>query len=160
MTRILLHLAAIEHAVKAAGLLWQLEQPLPLVLRKRGLLKRCACSVLGLALGLPGCDLGLLSGERALVVLEVARLRVVGLNAVKEEIAVLLQEGVDAEGEIVEVRRQDGLLGEGRGLQGGERGGNLSGSRLGLVLELVDEGGDQVGVVDFDGEFDQDVLVL
>lgn len=110
MASILLHLAAVEHAVEAAGLLGQLEESLPLVLWERGLLERCAGGVLGLALGLPGCDLGLLTGKRALVVLEVACLGVVGLNAVEEEIAVLLQEGVNVEGEVVEVGGQNGLL--------------------------------------------------
>lgn len=103
-------MAAVEHAVEAAGLLGQLEESLPLILWERRLLERCAGGVLGLALGLPGCDLGLLTGERALVVLKVAGLGVVGLNAVEKEVAVLLEERVNAEGEVVEVGGQNGLL--------------------------------------------------
>lgn len=160
LASVLVNLAAVEHGVQAAGLLGQLEEPLPFILGKRGLLERCPGGVLGLALGLPGGDLGLLSGEGALVVLVVAGLGVVGLDAVEEEIAVLLEEGVDAEGEVVIVGGQDRLLGECRGLQGRERGGDVSRGRLGLVLKLVEEGGDQVGVVNLDWELDQNVLVL
>jgi hypothetical protein len=43
----------------------------------------------------------------------VAGLGVVGLDTVEEEVTVLLEEGVNAEGEVVEVGSQDRLLGEG-----------------------------------------------
>jgi hypothetical protein len=159
LARILLDLAAVEHALQTAGLLGELEQPLPLVLGERGLLEGGAGRVLGLALGDPLVDLGLLAGERALVVLEVVGLGVVGLDAVEEEVAVLLEEGVDAEGQVVVVGRQNGVLDEGAGLQRSERRGEIRRGRLAGALELVEEGRDQVGVVDFDRELNEDVLV-
>lgn len=83
----------------------------------------------------------------------------VHLDAVKQKVAVLLQERVDAEGEVVEVGCQHGRLGVLRRLQRGQGRGEIGGSRLSGSLELVNEGGDQVRVVDFNGELDQDVLV-
>lgn len=82
------------------------------------------------------------------------------LDGVEQLVAGLLQEGVDAEVEGVEVRGQGvggdggvvGELGEGGG-EGVGGGGGWGGG------ELVEEGGEEVGVVDGEGEFDEDVLV-
>jgi hypothetical protein len=60
--------------------------------------------------------------------LVVVDLGVVGLDAVQKEIAVLLQEGIDAEGQVVEVGGEGGGFGEGAGLEGSQGGGELSGS--------------------------------
>lgn len=62
--------------------------------------------VLGLALGLPLCDLGLLAGKGSLVELEVVVFSVVSFDAFEEQVAVLLQEGVDAQRKAVEVGGQ------------------------------------------------------
>ena len=159
LARVLLHLAAVEHGLQAAGLLGQLEQPLPLVLGERRLLEGRAAGVLGLALGLPGSDLGLLAGQRPLVVLVVVGLGVVRLDALEEKIAVLLQVRVDAERQVVVVGVQNGVLDEGAGLQGGQGRGQLGGRRHLGALQLVDERGDQVRVVDLNRQFDEDILV-
>jgi hypothetical protein len=82
----------------------------------------------------------------------------VGLDAVQEEVAVLLQVGIDVERQVVEVGGEDGGFGVRAGLEGGERGGKV-GRGGGGGLQLVDEGGDQVRVVDLDGELVKDVLV-
>ena len=73
----------------------KLEKLLPLILGQKGLLCGGTAGVLGLALCLPLGDLGLLTGERTLVELVVVKLGVVGLYAVEEEVAGLLEEGVD-----------------------------------------------------------------
>lgn len=152
-------MSAVEHALQAARLLGQLEQPLPFVLGKEGLLEGCTGGVLGLALLLPVVDLGLFTSERTLVVLEVVGLGVVSLDAVKEKLAVLLEEGVDIERQVVEVGGKDGRLGVRAGFQGGQRWGEVRRARGVGGLELVNERGDQVGVVDFDRQFNEDVLV-
>jgi len=108
LARVLFHLSAVEHALQAARLLGQLEQPLPFVLGKKGLLEGCTGGVLGLALLLPVVDFGLFTSERTLVVLEVVGLGVMSLDAVKEKVAVLLEEGVDVERQVVEVGGKDG----------------------------------------------------
>lgn len=132
---------------------------MPLVLRKEGLLECRAGGVFGLALLLPVVDLGLFTGERTLVVLEVVGLGVVSLDAVKEKIAVLLQDGVNVERQVVEVGGENGRLSERAGFQSGQRWGEIRGSRGAGGLELVDERGDQVRVVDLDRQFNEDVLV-
>ena len=132
---------------------------MPLVLRKEGLLECRAGGVFGLALLLPVVDLGLFTGERTLVVLEVVGLGVVSLDAVKEKIAVLLQDGVNVERQVVEVGGENGGLSERAGFQSGQRWGEIRGSRGAGGLELVDERGDQVRVVDLDRQFNEDVLV-
>ena len=155
----MLHLAAVQHALQTTRLLRQLEQPLPLVLGEKRLLESCAGGVLGLALLLPVVDLGLLPGKRTLVVLEVVGFGVVGLDAVEEKVAVLFQERVSVECQVVEVRREHGGFGEWAGFQGRQRGGKVSGGRRVGGLQLVDVRGDQVRVVDFNGEFVKDILV-
>ena len=65
-----------------------------------------SCSILSLALSLPLLDFSLFASKGAGVIAEVVRFRVVDLNGIKEEIAGLGQEGIDAKGEIVEVRRE------------------------------------------------------
>ena len=159
MTGVLLDLAAVQHAFQTARLLRQLEQPLPLILGERSLLESCACGILSLALLLPAVDLGLLTGERTLVVLEVVGLGVVSLNAVEEKVAVLLQEGVSIKRQVVEVGSEDGGFGKRAGFQGGQGRGEVRRTHWAGGLELVDVRGDQVRVVDFDGKFDKDVLV-
>lgn len=159
LPRILLHLPAIQQRLQPARLRGQLEQPLPLVLGQGGLLARRARRVLRLALLLPRRDLGLLARQRPLVVLVVVDLGVVRLDAVEQEVARLLEERVDAEVQrvVVGVERRLGDCvggfegGEGRGKRGLGRGDGLG--------ELVEEGCDEVGVVDGEGELDEDVLV-
>lgn len=92
---ILLHLPAINQALQPPRLRRQLEQPLPLVLRQRGLLSQHARRVLGLALLLPGGDLSLFAGQLALVELVVVELGVVGFDALEEVLGGLEEEGVD-----------------------------------------------------------------
>ena len=159
LARVLLHLSAVEHALQPAGLLGQLEQTLPLVLGEKGLLEGRAGGILGLALLLPVVDLGLLTSDRALVVLEVVGLGVVGLDAVKEQVAVLLHERIDAEQQVVEVRGEDSRLSGCARLERSEGRREISGPRLLGGLKLVDERGDQVRVVDSNREFDENVLV-
>lgn len=158
LARELFHLAGVEHALQAAGLGGELEEALPLVLGEEGLLERGAGGVLLGALLLPVVDLLLLTAEHTLVVLVVVGLGVVGLDAVQEEIAVLLQVGIDVERQVVEVGGENGGFRVRAGLEGGERGGKV-GRGSGGGLQLVDEGGDQVRVVDLDGELIKDVLV-
>jgi hypothetical protein len=107
----LLDLPRVEECLQSAWLLWQLEEPLPLVFRKEGLLRSCARSVLCLALLLPSSDLSLLTSERALVVLVVVDLSVVVLDALEEQVARLLEEGVDREIERVVVGKEGWLRG-------------------------------------------------
>lgn len=118
-------MSAVEHALQAARLLGQLEQPLPFVLGKEGLLESCTGGVLGLALLLPVVDLSLFTSERTLVVLEVVGLGMVSLDAVKEKLAVLLEEGVDIERQVIKVRGKNGGLGVRAGFQGGQRWGEV-----------------------------------
>lgn len=127
LARVLVHLASVEHALQTAGLGGKLEQTLPLVLGEEGLVESSTAGVLLCALGLPGVDLLLLAAEHTLVVLVVVDLGVVGLDAVQKEIAVLLQEGIDAEGQVVEVGGEGGGFAEGAGLEGSQGGGELSG---------------------------------
>lgn len=61
LSGVLLDLSAVEQSLESAGLCRELEQLLPLILGKRGLLGDGALSVLGLALLLPLGDLGLLT---------------------------------------------------------------------------------------------------
>lgn len=97
MTRILLDLSGVEHALQSAGFLRKLEQALPLIFGERGLLEGGTAGVLGFALRLPGGDLLLFTSERALVVLEVVVLGVVGFNSIQKQITVLLEERIDAQ---------------------------------------------------------------
>lgn len=106
-----LNLLGVEHALQAAGLLGKLEQTLPLILGQGRLLSQGALSVLGLALGLPLCNLGLLTGELALVELEVVEIGVVGFDALEQEVASLLEEGVDGDVKVIDGRVQRGLDG-------------------------------------------------
>lgn len=154
----MLHLAGVEHALQPAGLGRELEQTLPLVLGEEGLLERGAGGVLLGALLLPVVDLLLLAAEHALIVLVVVDLGVVGLDAIQQEVAVLLEEGVDAERQVVKVGGESGGLGEGAGLESAERDREVGG-RGGGALQLVDERSDQVGVVDLDRQLLEDILV-
>ena len=159
LARVLLHLSAVEHALKPAGFLGQLEQPLPLVLGEEGLLEGRAGGILRLALLLPVIDLRLFTGKRALVVLEVVGLGVVGLDAIQEQVAVLLHEGINAEQQVVEVRGENCRLSWRARFKCGK--GRRKISRPGLLggLELVDERCDQVRVVDGNRKFDENILV-
>lgn len=159
LPRVLLHLPGVEQRLEPAGLLRQLEQPLPLVLGQQRLLRRRPRRVLRLALLLPGCDLGLLTCERALVVLVVVELGVVVLDALEEQVACLLEERVDGEVERVVVGVERGLGGvlvlvQGRQARG--EGELLLGRLCG---QLVEERGEEVRVADGDGELDEDVRV-
>lgn len=111
------------------------------------------------ALLLPVIDLLLLATDDALVVLEVVDFGVVSLNAVQQEVAVLLKERVDTERQVVKVRGEDGGFGERARLEGAERGREIGGTGGVGALQLVEEGGDQVRVVDFHRQFVEDVLV-
>lgn len=89
----------------------------------------------------------------------VVELGVVGLYAVEEEVASLLEEGVNREVKRVEV----GCQGEGgeRGilLESGEAGREVQGLAGRRSRELVEERGEKVRVVDDNGELGEDVLV-
>jgi hypothetical protein len=91
----LFDLTAVDESLESRGLLGELEELLPLVLGQKGLLCGGTAGVLGLALRLPLGDLCLFAGERTLVELVVVEFGVVGLYAVEEEVAGLLEEGVD-----------------------------------------------------------------
>jgi hypothetical protein len=153
---VLLHLLGVQHTLQSAGLLRKLEQSLPLVLGKRLLLGSNTLSVLILALGLPLCDLGLLTGELALVVLEVVEVGVVRLNALEEEIAGLLEEGVDRKVEVVDRGVQRGL--ESVAVEVIERCGLLDSTLGGSGGDLVEESCEEVRVVDADRDLAEDVL--
>lgn len=104
-------------------------------------------------------NLGLLTGERALVELVVVELGVVGLYAVEKEVASLLEEGVDGEIERVKVgsKRERGEVGV--LFKSGEAGREVEGLLRGRSGELVEERGEDVRVVDDDGQLGEDVLV-
>ena len=155
----MLNLAGVEHALQPAGLGGELEQALPLVLGEEGLLERGAGGVFLGAFLFPVVDLLLLAAEHALVVLVVVDLCVVGLNAVQQEVAVLLEEGVDVERQVVEVGSESVGLGEGAGLESAERSRKVGGPGGVGALQLVDERGDQVGVVNLNGQLLEDILV-
>lgn len=159
LARELLHLAGVEHSLQPAGLGRELEQTLPLVLGEEGLLERGPSGVLLAALLLPVVDLLLLTAEHTLVVLVVVGLSVVGLDAVEQEVAVLLEEGVDAERQVVEVGGEVGGLGEGARLESAEGGREVGRPGGAGALQLVNEGGDQVRVVDLNGQLFEDILV-
>lgn len=153
---VLLHLLRVEHALQPAGLLGELEQPLPLVLGQRCLLGRRARRVLRLALGLPLRDLGLLTAELALVELKVVEVGVVRLDALEQEVASLLEEGVYRQVEVVDrgvQRLLDGVFAQVR-----QRSGGLDLVLLGDLGQLVQERRQEVGVVDFDGELGENIL--
>jgi len=153
---ILLDLLRVEHTLEPAGLLRELEQPLPLILGKRLLLGSDTGRVLGLALGLPLSNLGLLTSELSLVELEVVEVGVVGLDAVEEEVAGLLKERIDGNIEVVERRVERGVDGVLEEIV--ERRGRLRGIPDGGRGNLVEEGGEKVRVMDDDRELDHDVL--
>lgn len=60
------------------------------------------CRILGLSLGLPLLNLGLLTGKCSRIVGEIVCLNVVGFNAVEEIVGSLRQERVNADGQVVE----------------------------------------------------------
>ncbi len=152
---VLLHLPRVEHALEPARLLRQLEKPLPLVLGQGLLLGRQARGILRLPLRLPLCNLELLAGQLPLVVLVVVEVRVVGFDAVEQQIARLLEEGVNREVQRVEgwVRGQLGLVAP--DVVEGGREGDLRG--LGGRRNLVQEGREEVRVMDQDRDLDDDV---
>ena len=89
----------------------------------------------------------------------VVKLGVVSLYAVEQQVAGLLEEGVDGKVERVEVRGQR---------EGGERGVLFEGGKASREVErlgrgsggqLVQERGEEVRVVDDDGKLGEDVLV-
>lgn len=106
--------------------------------------------VLGLALLLPGGDLGLFARELAVVVLVVVELGVVGLDAFEEEVRRLGEERVDREGEGWKRGRE-----RGRGRVEGFEGRVCGWGRW----ERVQVGGEEVGVVDCERKFVEDVLI-
>lgn len=118
LPRVLLHLPRVEQRLQSARLLGQLEQSLPFIFREERLLRGSARSVLSLALLLPSRNLSLLTRKGSLVVLIVVDLCVVVLNALKEQVARLLQEGVDGKIERVVVREERWLGDVGVLLQG------------------------------------------
>jgi hypothetical protein len=159
LPRVLLDLPGVEQSLQSAGLLGQLEQPLPLILWEQWLLGCGSCRVLRLALLLPCGDLGLLTSERALVVLVVVELGVVVLDALEEQVARLLEEGVDGKIERVVVgveRRLGSVLVLEQGSKVRRERELLLGS---LCRQLVEEGGEEVRVANGDGELDEDVRV-
>lgn len=95
LASVLFDLTAVDKSLESRGLLGKLEKLLPLILGQQRLLCGGTAGVLGLALRLPLGDLGLLTSERTLVELVVVELGVVGLYAVEEEVASLLEEGID-----------------------------------------------------------------
>lgn len=152
---VLLHLPRVEHALEPAGFLRQLEQPLPLVLGQ-GLLFGCQTrSIFRLPLRLPLCNLELLASQLALVILVVVEVRVVGFDALEQQIASLLEEGINREVQGVEgwVRGQLGLVAP--DVVEGGREGNLRG--LGGRRNLVQEGSEEVRVMNQDRDLDDDV---
>lgn len=81
------------------------------------------------------------------------------LNALEEQVAGLLEEGVDRQVERVVVRvkrRLGGVLVLEQGRKVGREVELLLG---GLCRELVEQGGEKVRVADGDGELDEDVRV-
>ena len=159
LSRVLLYLAGVEHALESTGLLGKLEQSLPLILGQEWLLELGAGGILCLPLGLPGVNLGLLTGKRSLVVLEVVVLGVMSVDGFKKQVAILLEEWVDVEGKVVEVGSKDGGGRKGAGGQGGQgwRKVEIFGGRR--RWELVKVGCEEVGVVNLNGEFNEDILV-
>lgn len=115
--------------------------------------------ILSLALLLPVVDLGLLTGERTLVVLKVVGLGLVGFDAVEEQVAVLLHERVNAEKQVIEVRRENSRLGRSAGFQHSQGRRKIGGPGLLGSLELVDERIDQVRVVDRNRKLNENILV-
>lgn len=159
LSRELLHLAGVQHAIQPAGLGGKLEQALPLVLGEQWLLEGGTSGVLLAALLLPVVDLLLLTAHHALVVLEVVDFGVMRFDAVQQEVAVLLEERVNAERQVVKIRSKCGGFGEWAALEGAERGRKVGGARRVGALQLVDEGGKQVRVVDLHRQLVEDVLV-
>ena len=160
LSRVLFHLAGVEHALQSAGFLGELEQFLPLILRQEWLLELGTGGILCLSLDLPGANLGLLAGQRSLVVLEVIVLGVMSFDCLEKQVTVLLEEGVDVEGEVVEIRGEDGRGRKGAGGQGGQGWGKVEFFGGRWRWELVKVGCEEVGVVDLNGEFNEDILVF
>lgn len=162
LARVLFDLPSDEHSLEPARLVRQLEQFLPLILRQKRLLLLLAEDVLCFPLLLPSLDLRLLAAQRSLVVRRVVLFLVVRFDGVEKEVGGLLQEWIDGEIQSVvvwceRVGRETGLgvvteLSEGCWEVGS------------LLLrwwggKLVQERGEEVGVVDRDGELDEDILV-
>ena len=120
------------------------------------MLGRDTCRILSLALRLPLGNLELLARKLALVVLVVVEIGVMGLDAVEEQVACLLEEGVDRQVQGIK-RRVRGDLGRvpanvvERGRQGKLR-------VLGRGRDLVDKRREEVGIVDDDGDFGENIL--
>lgn len=153
---VLLHLLGVKHTLQSAGLLRKLEQSLPLILGERLLLSSNTLGVLSLALGLPLCDLGLLTAELSLVELEVVEVGVVRLDALEQKVAGLLEEGVDGEVEVIDRGVQRRL--EGVAVEVSQRCGLLDITLNGSGGNLVEEGCEEVRVVDADRDLGEDVL--
>lgn len=83
----------------------------------------------------------------------------VGLDAVQEQVAVLLQERVDAQSQVVEVGAQRSGRRQRSSLQSSERWREVQRLRGRRRRQLVEEGGEEVRVVDGHGEFNEDLLV-
>ena len=83
-----------------------------------------------------------------------------GFDRVKEVISGLGEVGVDVEGEGVEGGSEGVILDGWVGFDVGDRGGWVEDALLEHGGDLVEEGGDEVGVMDLDGELDEDVAVF
>lgn len=123
------------------------------------MLRRGARSILSLALLLPGGNLSLLTSEGSLVVLVVVDLRVMILYALKEQVASLLKEGIDGEIKRLVVREEGRLWDVGILLQGSQVGRELELLLWCTRRQLVQERGEEMGVVNGNGELDQDIVV-
>ena len=95
LSRILLHLPRIQHALQPTRLRRQLKQPLPFVFWQRRLLRQHPACILRLPFLLPGGDFRLFARQGPLVVLVVVEFGVVGFNGFQEEVGGLGEEGVD-----------------------------------------------------------------
>lgn len=89
----------------------------------------------------------------------VVELRVVVLDALEQEVACLFEEGVDGEVERVVVGEEGRFGGVGILQKGGKVGREGELLLGGVRGELVEQRGKEVGVVDVDGNLDEDVVV-
>ena len=120
------------------------------------MLGRDTCRILSLALRLPLGNLELLARKLALVVLVVVEIGVMGLDAVEEQVACLLEEGVDRQVQGIK-RRVRGDLGR-VPANVVERGRQGKLGVLGRGRDLVDKRREEVGIVDDNGDFGENIL--
>ena len=108
---------------------------------------------------MPGSNLSLLTSEGSLVVLVVVDLRVVILYALKEQVASLLEERIYGEIKRVVVWKEGRLGNVGILLQGSQVGRELELLLWRTRRQLVQEGSEEMRVVNSDRELDQDIVV-